>query len=171
MLGYFEYEKAFKKGLSYILYQSNGRDRVAPEFSCESLEKLGYYDGYQYGEYLELTGQTMSISQEHLLAEIDKHHTQAYSLYHQYQECYQNYKNGFLDGKGELIRKIETEDESFSKSPKIEEESDYSQGFQDGYDFFLKRFVFDSDLSLDLEEGVIQNFFQKRNQKDKEISK
>ncbi len=171
MLGYMEYEKSFKKGLSYVLYQSQEENRIAPEFRCESMEKLGYYDGYQYGEYLELTGQTKSISQEQLLAVIDKYHTKAYARYQEFLNHYFNYKNGFLDGKGEFIRKIENEDEDFSKLPEMEEGNDYSMGFHDGYDFFLKRFIFDSEFLLDLGEKTIQDSFQLRREKQQGKSK
>lgn len=85
MLGLEEYAKSFKKGLNYVLYDSEPETRDEPILNENDLESIGYYDGYQYGEYLEMTGQTMSIKQEQLMAEIDKRHTRALDKYNKNQ--------------------------------------------------------------------------------------
>lgn len=81
MYGLNEYSKSFKKGLNYVLYDSEEETRIEPILDESSIESIGYYDGYNYGEYLERTGQTMSVSSEQLIAEIDKHHTRALDKY------------------------------------------------------------------------------------------
>ena len=84
MLGLEEYAKGFKKGYTYVLYESESESRQEPALDKTSLESIGYYDGYNYGEYLERTGQTMSISPEQLIAEIDKRHTKALKTYEEF---------------------------------------------------------------------------------------
>lgn len=81
MFGLEEYAESFRKGLNYVLYDSEQEKRIEPVLNEKSLESIGYYDGYQYGEYLEMTGQTMSIKSEQLIAEIDKQHTRALNKY------------------------------------------------------------------------------------------
>lgn len=82
MLGLEEYTNAFKNGMNYVLYGSDVEDRVTPTVDLNNMKSIGYYDGFHYGEYLETTGQTMSVSQEQLIAVIDKYHTQALKRYH-----------------------------------------------------------------------------------------
>lgn len=84
MLGLEEYSRAFKEGYTYVLYDSEPETRQVPSLDKTSLESIGYYDGYNYGEYLETTSQTMSISHEQLIAEIDKRHTKALEKYHEF---------------------------------------------------------------------------------------
>ncbi len=81
MLGLQEYAMAFRNGLNYVLYDSEQETRVEPVLDVKSLQSIGYYDGYHYGEYLEICSQTMSISNEQLIAEIDKRHTRAIDKY------------------------------------------------------------------------------------------
>ena len=81
MLGLEEYARSFKKGLNYVLYDSKIETRVEPTIDKSNIESIGYYDGYTYGEYLEMTGQTMSIKSEQLIAQIDKQHTRALNKY------------------------------------------------------------------------------------------
>ena len=81
MYGLNEYARSFRNGLNYVLYDSSNTDRVEPVLEESSIESIGYYDGYNYGEYLEMTGQTMSVSSEQIIAEIDKHHTRALDRY------------------------------------------------------------------------------------------
>lgn len=95
MLGIEEYANAFKNGMNYVLYDSDVEDRVTPTVNFSNMESIGYYDGFHYGEYLEATGQTMSVSQEQLIAVIDKYHTQALKRYTQnntIQETVGNHK-------------------------------------------------------------------------------
>jgi len=84
MLGLEEYTKGFMNGRNYVLYQSELESRQEPTLDKANLESIGYYDGYNYGEYLERTGQTMSISPEQLIAEIDKRHTKALKTYEEF---------------------------------------------------------------------------------------
>lgn len=78
MLNIIEYARAFKDGMNYVLNGSSEQDRIESDLYLSSIVSvIGYHDGYHYGEYLERTGQTMSISAEQLMAEIDKHYTQA----------------------------------------------------------------------------------------------
>ena len=86
MLGMKEYADAFKKGMNYVLYDSDIEDRMEPILDLSDFVSIGYYDGYTYGEYLEQTGQTMSTSQEQLIAVIDKYHTQALKRYSQLEK-------------------------------------------------------------------------------------
>lgn len=85
MLGLEEYAEAFKRGLNYVLYGSN-QNREIPTVDNGNLESLGYHDGYVYGEYCEMTGQAMSISQEQLIAVIDKSHSRALNIYNTYMQ-------------------------------------------------------------------------------------
>lgn len=84
MDGLFEYTEAFREGLNYVLYYSDVETRETPILDESSLESIGYYDGFNYGEYLEMTRQTMSITQEQLIAVIDKNHTQALKKHFEY---------------------------------------------------------------------------------------
>lgn len=84
MLGLEEYAEGFKKGYTYVLYESEPESREEKQLDKSDLESIGYHDGYNYGEYLELTGQTMSISREQLIAEIDKRHTKALKTYEEF---------------------------------------------------------------------------------------
>jgi len=82
MLGLEEYSRGFKEGYTYVLYDSEPDTRKKQrELVKSDIESIGYHDGYEYAEYLELTSQTMSISHEQLVAEIDKRHTNALKNY------------------------------------------------------------------------------------------
>ena len=52
-----QYAESFRRGLYQFLYTDEG-NRQMPMMNKGSLASIGYYDGYQYGEYLEITGQT-----------------------------------------------------------------------------------------------------------------
>lgn len=82
----FAYAEAFREGLNYFLYCSDITTREKPILDESNLESIGYYDGFNYGEYLEMTRQTMSISQEQLMAVIDKNHTQALKKHFEYMK-------------------------------------------------------------------------------------
>lgn len=71
MLGIEEYTKGFMNGMWCD---------SSPNLDLSSMESIGCYDGYQYKEYTELTGQE-EIKQEQLIAVIDKYHTQALKRY------------------------------------------------------------------------------------------
>ena len=92
MLGLEEYTQGFKKGYTYVLYDSEPETRQEQPLDKTNLESIGYHDGYNYGEYLEITGQTMSISQEQLIAEIDKRHTKALKNYEEFLNIENNEK-------------------------------------------------------------------------------
>ena len=73
MLEMEKYAEGFIKGMRLNSY---------PDLDLSSMESIGRYDGYQYKEYIELTGQE-EIKQEQLIAVIDKYHTQALKRYGQ----------------------------------------------------------------------------------------
>ncbi len=81
MYGLNEYTIAFKNGLNYVLYGSDEETRIEPTLDKSDIKSIGYNDGYHYGIYLEITSQTMSVSDEQLIAEIDKYHTSALNRY------------------------------------------------------------------------------------------
>lgn len=94
MFGIEEYAKAFKNGMNYVLYDSEEYNREVSNLNEDSMESIGYCDGYQYGEFLERTGQTMSISDEQLIAVIDKYHTQALKKYYKNNAISETMHNG-----------------------------------------------------------------------------
>ena len=81
MLGLEEYARGFTQGLNYVLYKSTKEDREVPVIDERDLTSIGYYDGFNYGEDLERIHMTMGISNEQLVAEIDKRHTRAINKY------------------------------------------------------------------------------------------
>lgn len=166
MLGFNEYADAFKKGLNYVLYDSEKENRKEPKIDNSSLTSIGYYDGYQYGEYCEIVGTSMSISQEQLLAVIDKYHTQALEKYRTYQEQYIRYKSGFVDGKFSLLEKIHTEDTSFNELPEMNQNDMISIGYHDGYSYYLDEFVKNGTVNLETTLGKLEEIakscYQKR---------
>lgn len=174
MLGLEEYTKEFKKGLNYVLYDSEQESRIEPTLDESNLESIGYYDGYQYGEYLELTGQTMSISAEQLMAEIDKRHTKALDKYRKYEDRYVRYKSGFVEGKLAILEKIMLDDKSFNELPEVNDEDLISVGYYDGYSYFLNDFVQNgmirrnNDIKTRIEEISRACFKQRENNLSKE---
>ena len=82
MYGLEEYARAFKKGLHEALYGVE-QDLESEQNSDNSkLASIGYSDGYDYGNYLKITGQEdIDLSDEQLMAEIDKWHTSALNRY------------------------------------------------------------------------------------------
>lgn len=158
-----EYAYAFKKGMNYVLYGSEGQTRKFPTLDASSMESMGYYDGYQYGEFLELTCQTMSISDEQLLAVIDKNHTQALKRYYEY--CYVFYKSGFFEGKINILEKIMGGDIDFEPLSEIIGNDWNSIGYFDGYNYFLSEYFKNNGVTLDnskLVDEIAHSFFQER---------
>lgn len=141
MFGIKEFTQAFKKGLNYVLYDSEIETRVEPILDKGNLESIGYYDGYQYGEYLEMTGQTMSVSQEQLIAVIDKYHTKALDTYRNNEDRYVRYKSGFVDGKLDVLEKIICDDKSYNVLPEVDGNDLVTVGYYDGYSYFLNEFI------------------------------
>lgn len=166
MLGLNEYTVAFKQGLNYVLYDSEKETRKEPKIDNSSLTSIGYYDGYQYGEYCEMVGISMSISQEQLIAVIDKYHTQALERYSTYQEQYIRYKSGFIDGKFSLLEKIHQEDISFNELPEINQNDIISIGYHDGYAYYLDEFVKNGTVNLETTLGkfeeITKSCYEKR---------
>lgn len=80
MYGLNEYAIAFKNGLNYVLYGSDEETRKEPTLDKSDIESIGYYDGYHYGIYLEITGQAIG-SDDQLIGEIDKWHNSALNRY------------------------------------------------------------------------------------------
>lgn len=74
---FMEYSENFKRGYNENIYC--GAINVLSEDSVDysNMESIGYYDGSCYAEYIVNTFQTMSVTSEQLMAEIDKRHTKA----------------------------------------------------------------------------------------------
>lgn len=165
-----KYEEAFKRGWNYVLYGSEKETREQPQLDKSNLESIGYYDGYQYGEYCEMAGLTMSISQEQLIAVIDKYHTNALKTQQEYVK-YSRYKDGFIAGKNQFFDQLSRGDTSID--PKIfdtDEEDDYQVGYYDGYYFSLtdpKNPIFNSNDFNDFNEfnefnALVEAIYNKR---------
>lgn len=161
-----QYAESFRRGLYRFLYTDEGNCQM-PMMNKGSLASIGYYDGYQYGEYLEITGQTMSISDEHLMAVIDKCHTQAFHKYKENETRYLYYKNGFINGKSAILEKIIMDDETVNQLPVIDYNNLESIGYYDGYSYFLNDFIQNGivnqkdDSTMKLEE-ISRTFFNQR---------
>lgn len=74
---FIEYSVNFKRGYNENIYcnATNVPDTETVDFS--NMSSVGYYDGCCYAKYVVDTFQTMSISSEQLIAEIDKRYTNA----------------------------------------------------------------------------------------------
>ena len=159
------YYNAFKKGFYYVLYGDN-KTRKAPIVNLDDLDSIGYNAGFQYGEYCELTSQTMSISGEQLLAVMSKSYARAVELKFSHQKRekqYVVYKNAFIEGKGDVLLKYEEKDESFNLIPDLDATDIHSIGYYDGYCYYLNKILSVDNLSeLDdlpkLEEICRENF-------------
>lgn len=162
------YYNAFKKGFYYVLYGDNKTRKTPIVNNLDDLESIGYYEGFQYGEYCELTSQTMSISGEQLLAVMSKSYARAVEqkFSHQKREKqYVVYKNAFIEGKGDVLLKYSEQDESFNLIPNLDATDIHSIGYYDGYCYYLNKILSVDDLSeLDelpkLEEVCRENFNQ-----------
>lgn len=166
-----EYAEAFKKGFNYVLYGSSEETREEPILDESSVESSGYYDGFQYGIYCERVGISMSISDENLIAVIDKHHWQAMKRYQEYEDKYIRYKSGFVDGKSSILLKITSEDTSFNELPEIDENDLISVGYYDGYSYFLNEYVqngIPKEGNLVAIDEVVRSCFHKRKNSLKE---
>ncbi len=73
--GYMEYANGFVRGYNENVYNDEGNKLYVKDVDFSSMESIGYYDGNSYAEYVKDT--FMSITQEQLIAEIDKRHTLA----------------------------------------------------------------------------------------------
>jgi hypothetical protein len=153
MYGFNEYTNAFKKGLNYVLY-SDYEKRVEPTLDKGNIESIGFNDGYIYGEYCERTGQTMSISQEQLIAVINKAYSRAIDTYREYENKYIRYKSGFYEGKENAFLKYKTEDETFNVIPEVDEKDLYSIGYYDGYCYSLNKTLNEDAINNELEENI-----------------
>lgn len=162
------YYNAFKQGFYYVLYDSDPENRKTPVVNLDDLNSIGYNAGFQYGEYCELTSQTMSISGEQLLAVMSKSYARALDqrFSHQKREKqYVVYKNAFVEGKGDVLLKYGKQDESFNLIPDLDATDIHSIGYYDGYCYYLNKILSVDNLSeLDelpkLEEVCRENFNQ-----------
>lgn len=141
MLDFLKYSEEFIKGYKYYLYESNENNRVEPELDKSDMKSIGYYNGYNYGEYCEMTCQTMSIGKEQLTAQIDKTHTQALNMHKEYMDLYIRYKTGFIDGKSEFLFKLKEDDETLDTLPSCDENDLVSIGCFDGYSYFFREYA------------------------------
>lgn len=156
-----EYANAFKKGMNYILYGSDAQTRELVTLDVSNMESIGYYDGYQYGEFLELTCQTMSISDEQLIAVIDKYHTQALKRY----KNYIYYKSGFIEGRFSVLEKVRNGNMDFAPllEPNIDDWN--SIGYYDGYSHSQNEFLLTDEISCDNHTEIyeiVYDCFQQR---------
>lgn len=167
MLEETNYYNAFKKGFYYVLYNDD-ETRETPIVKLDDLESIGYNAGFQYGEYCELTSQTMSISGEQLLAVMSKSYSRAVEqrTSHQKREKqYVIYKNAFVEGKNDVLLKYYERDESFNLIPDLDATDIHSIGYYDGYCYYLRKVLSVDDLSEleelpKLEEVCRENFNQ-----------
>lgn len=135
------YNEAFKKGLHYVLFESNINNRKTPSINLSDLESIGYSDGFQYGEICEITSQTMSIKNEQLLAIMDKNFTHAIEKMMENklrEKQYTIYREYFLNGAGEVLKKYKNDDETYDFLPIIDISSLPSIGYFDGYSFGIQ---------------------------------
>lgn len=152
MLKMNDYVHAFNKGMNYVLYDSDEQTREFPTLDLSSMESIGYYDGYQYGEFLCLTSQIMSISDEQLFAVIDKNHTQALKRHHNYN--YVCYKSGFIEGKVSILEKIIDGNIDFDSIPEIIGDEWNSIGYVDGYNYFLSEYLKNGAMTIESSESI-----------------
>ncbi len=164
MFEFQQYNLSFRKGYRDSLYEfPYNEDYLKNDYS--NFAYMGYYDGYEYGQYCKDTFQTMSISDEQFMAEIDKRHTQALKKHKQYEDDYIRYKTGFLDGKNTIVEKIMKDDDSFNVLPDVNENDLVSTGFYDGYSYFLKSYVENGVTNTDNKisnEEIVRNCFYMR---------
>lgn len=145
-----KYYEEFKKGYYYVLFDSDENNRKIPIVDYSDLNSIAYNSGFQYGEYCELTSQTMSVSQEQLLAVMDKSYTRALTqraAYRKRENQYVVYKSAFIDGKGDVLEKYYNKDESFNLIPELDICDITSIGYYDGYCYFLNKILSVDDLS------------------------
>ena len=151
---FINYQNAFRKGYNYVLYGSEEDDRKTPTVNFNDLESIGYCNGFQYGEYCEITSQTMSISDTQLIAIIDKSFSRALEQRDSYikrENQYVIYKTAFVSGKSDVFIKYFEKDESFNAIPLLNATDISSIGYYDGYCFYLNKLLNVDDLS-ELEE-------------------
>lgn len=139
MLDFLKYSEEFIKGYKYFLYESNENNRIEPVLDKSDMKSIGYYNGYSYGEYCEMTCQTMSIGKEQLTAQIDKTHTKALNMHKEYMDLYVRYKTGFIDGKSEFLFKLKEDEETLDTLPSCDENDLVSIGYYDGYAYFFEK--------------------------------
>lgn len=156
-----EYAEAFKKGRNYVIFESEPEERTFPILDKGDLKSIGYYDGYQYGEYLEMTSQTMSISDEQLIAVISKAYWRAIDDYHEEIE-YLPYKNGFLSGRDKFTHMVIQGAENLNMPPEINEEDNFSLGYYDGYVSALYSQAKNIPLNDEMSDTLIRNCFKQR---------
>ena len=79
------------------------------------------------------------------------------------------YKAGFVDGKCELITQVfenEGTDDFVKETFTDEEESWYSRGYEDGYDYYLNEYLQTREMPVNesrtKENEVLKNCFAKR---------
>ena len=75
-----QYEVAFKNGYSNVLY-SDEEHLDIPTVDYTRFDSIGYYDGFNYGDYCVKVGMQWDIKPDNLIAQIDKCFTQALKKY------------------------------------------------------------------------------------------
>lgn len=74
---YMKYSNAFVCGYRDNVYCDAINVLSEDSVDYSNMESIGYYDGSCYAEYIVNTFQTMSVTSEQLMAEIDKRYTNA----------------------------------------------------------------------------------------------
>lgn len=171
MENFYEYEQAFKQGLNAILL-GDSSDRIEPLLDLGDFKSIGYHDGYHYGKYCEIVGLSMCISNEQLMATIDKYHTQALKRNSEYEYSYTFYHRGFIDGKNSFTEKITNDDASFQELPSINDNSDWiSLGYYDSYSYFLNKYLEEGEKYLENSSplGVIARSYFMEKYREKKL--
>lgn len=184
---FIEFSDSFKKGYKYVLWNSTEENRENPTVNMADINSIGYNLGFQYGEYCELTSQTMSISQEQMIAIIDKSYTRALyqrQSYFDREEKYGIYRVGFVKGRNDILDKYENGDESFNIIPDLDITDIEKVGYYDGYCYYLNEVLHieglhdrESDSKLDkicresFNDSFITYSFDKIKINEKAVSK
>ena len=75
-----EYEQAYREGYMHVLYADEPEEVIineSPSVDYSNFSSIGYYDGFNSGEYSIRAGLRYAIQPENLIANMDKCFTQA----------------------------------------------------------------------------------------------
>ena len=79
-----EYEIAFKNGYNFVLYSDDPESLSEPSVDYDSFSSIGYYDGFNYGDYCCRVGLRYAVMPDNLIAQMDKSFTQALNRHNNY---------------------------------------------------------------------------------------
>ena len=72
LLNKMEYEMSFKNGYNYVLYSDDPENLDEPTLDYTSFTSMGFYAGYEYGDWCYRAGLRFDVKPDNLLAEMDK---------------------------------------------------------------------------------------------------